>query len=392
MEEILFPIKAFFTLLRVVAFIALVVVVIAFFTQARAQLNDKELERTFTEIADGIAHEKLTAGYDVFKKSELDKYDKKNIEPYARHCRYGYYLEIESDGKKWAFGYKPPSYFSHVTHEYPAAIAETDDFYNTATPAKMKLTVYDAWLSRISCMAEDAYINKEIQTERFPCINENSRGCNLAVRKENGDRRADYICEFSKQPSPPPVPAPTPGTTPPSTPATAPATVPPTVLPPPSGTPTPPTTPATIPATASRTPTPTGTPTPGPTGALTAQTLRVTGQMAAGDGSGAPTGPNPTPAPTPSPGTPTSSAPTSNLFYQDSANCRYLPNIYVKTFYYSYAKTKADKFLAAIPIKEGSMDSIPDETGDCRNIPKDKIAGHSDNVGGVALCINEETK
>lgn len=174
-------------------------------------------------------------------------------EPFVRHCRYAYHVRIEdlesksgkrckrNDdcrdfctltcgispdkiilGSEWvagncdcgidrrcsckssagwvkdseSFGYETDEE-AEIRNEYPIGIAYDNDI----RIGKMTLEVYDTWLSRITCLIENAWNTGEIQRMVIPCLS--SRGwfkkfCFLGVRRPAGEIIVDEKSECGK--------------------------------------------------------------------------------------------------------------------------------------------------------------------------------------------------
>jgi len=189
------------------------------------------MKRAMFEISDALTSSQLTDYKSVFNPQKLTDAEKmdpnRNIELYAVNCDYGYYLDIESvagntrcgsgsdcvnfcysacnldastidmstvgtingncgcnieprgnnfceckkttqsdwqDAYKWGYGYVA-SFKGKIAApyvEFPVGI-------NTGTvlPAKMKITAYDSFMTRISCATKKAYEMKEVAKIRF---------------------------------------------------------------------------------------------------------------------------------------------------------------------------------------------------------------------------------
>ncbi len=218
------------TLLYIVKFLfsaGVIIFLIVLFTSFRPVLKLNSMERFSIELAENIGQHNLTGSRMILDMAELDKYDGTINEPYVRQCEYGYSVRVEaleektcqkseecrsfcagvcgiesvtSDNCKcdkscqckkgskwikkyeWEFGYEPHDalYYgekssSHIERAYPVSIGIQDSskpysYYDTVMPAGMTLSVYDTWLTRITCMAETAYTLKETQITEIPCL------------------------------------------------------------------------------------------------------------------------------------------------------------------------------------------------------------------------------
>ncbi len=178
-EEAIFPFRAIFSLISIGALAVVIVVFVWLFINTIIKVHDNELDRAALHVRDVILTGNLTRSLAVFNRAMLDRYDPLDSdpsidEPYARHCSYGYRLVIETltddvnKKGKWEFGYKPDSYLdSSVVDSY---VSIYDDAEDSVIPAKMKLTLYDTWATRISCLVDKAYRSGEVQHMGIPCI------------------------------------------------------------------------------------------------------------------------------------------------------------------------------------------------------------------------------
>ncbi|MBS3056960.1 MAG: hypothetical protein J4473_06020 [Candidatus Aenigmarchaeota archaeon] len=256
-------INAMFRVIIIVIFAVFIFVIIHLFTSLRVEAESKSMERYASEFLENLANSDLTASSDVFKEPMLSFYStppKKFIygvdayqyvagapEPYARACSISYAITVEeiskpvackqllecegfcesvcgnkdnehcrcdnsqcscldpkSEGwttaKKWSFGYEPKQGIidSHSYDDVPANILTA----NGIKPARVTVTAYDSWLSKISCLIEKAYQTAEIQHINIDClaIGEKQKGnCYFRIDKpkyiDTGRIiRDDYIC------------------------------------------------------------------------------------------------------------------------------------------------------------------------------------------------------
>jgi hypothetical protein len=74
-----------------------------------------------------------------------------------------------------------------VTKDYYVSVADGD----TVKPAKMTLTVYDSWLTRVSCLVEKAYYTKKPKSMEIDCLllylGTRNGDCWLPIRKSGDD-------------------------------------------------------------------------------------------------------------------------------------------------------------------------------------------------------------
>lgn len=203
-------------------------------------------------------------------ENKINNIDNKyhNIEMPFRSCKYGYYLKIESEelacienencenfcrdvcglneikydenckcskgifgwkkffgdndcqckkNDKWIenyefeFGYVPDKDIKKNSRKYPVAIANInnerpENYYESVYPAKMHLTIYDSWLSRISCAIERAYALNEVQEVNILGIGTNclpkyysnyySNFKCISIKKSDRFDNSNHICTY----------------------------------------------------------------------------------------------------------------------------------------------------------------------------------------------------
>jgi hypothetical protein len=112
-------------------------------------------------------------------------------------ARFGYNPEkvfylMNSMGLEQMLGYfYNGNVIKEVTKDYYVSVSDGD----TVKPAKMTLTVYDTWLSRVSCLVEKAYYTQKQQSMPIDCLLlytvTRDGDCWLPIRKSG-----DNICIF----------------------------------------------------------------------------------------------------------------------------------------------------------------------------------------------------
>ncbi len=144
------------------AFIVIALIILLFLIKPNVERH--VLERTALELADNIMGSKLTIAKSVFKKDELDNL--KDIESIVRICEFGYKIKVKDliTGKEWESGYrrdKVDNLQDSMIREFPVAIATLNS--NKINQAKLTIEMEDTYLTRITCLAERAYLTKEDQ-------------------------------------------------------------------------------------------------------------------------------------------------------------------------------------------------------------------------------------
>src|SRR3989344_3969125 len=245
----LLPFQSIFTLLRLLAVTLLVIAVFWLFVQSKAELKLNELELAVSDLAEDLSTHG-TVRNAVFDAEELNAVDNTIQEPFARHCSFGYDAKIEVQRKQqcsddnqcqsycnliydssteyrcndnvcecknddkwtkkpsWSFGYSPGKLQNiqvegpSADGKYPIAVFKphplrSGDYDNDAIPATLVLRVHDTWLTRATCMIENAYKCKQIQEEIFDCpdyLSEFYGGCGGALEAPGSDQ---VWCSYS---------------------------------------------------------------------------------------------------------------------------------------------------------------------------------------------------
>src|SRR3989338_235470 len=225
------PMAILMFLFRMSPAILFILFIMLIFFSFQVDVRNDNMKRAMFEISDALTSSQLTDYKSVFNPQKLTDAEKmdpnRNIELYAVNFDYGYYLDIESvagntrcgsgsdcvnfcysacnldastidmstvgtingncgcnieprgnnfceckkttqsdwqDAYKWGYGYVA-SFKGKIAApyvEFPVGI-------NTGTvlPAKMKITAYDSFMTRISCATKKAYEMKEVAKIRF---------------------------------------------------------------------------------------------------------------------------------------------------------------------------------------------------------------------------------
>ena len=210
---------------KIAVVLAVALFFIWLFINLKPAVDLRTAERISSQLADSLGSSELTFAKGIFLSAKLDAAESdalaadpksKNYElPSVRYCSFAYRLKVEDIDKKkeWEFGYIPntPLLINRRSIEMPIAMLEetTIDkpaFYENVRPAKMTLDVYDTWLTRAGCLAEQAYETKTIREMSVPCIRPLNTDsdfaqqyqCGLPVRKSGGIIPNDYACVFYK--------------------------------------------------------------------------------------------------------------------------------------------------------------------------------------------------
>jgi hypothetical protein len=193
-EEGMFPFRVIFALISIAAVAAVIVIFIWLFVNTVIKVHESVIDRAAIQLSNVLANSKLTISTAVFNQSMLDYYNdpsRSMQEPFAKHCSYGYRLKIESltNNNKWEFGYDPEAseILDTATVELPVSIYDDKD---NVINAKMTLTLYDTWTTRIACLIDKAYNSGMIQKMGVPCLGSQSGfgGCAIGIGLSDGNK------------------------------------------------------------------------------------------------------------------------------------------------------------------------------------------------------------
>ncbi|KHO47686.1 MAG: hypothetical protein QT00_C0002G0346 [archaeon GW2011_AR5] len=213
-------------LLRMGPAILFVFFMMLMFFSFKVDVRENTMERFVFELSDTVTSDtRLVADESVFSPEKLTAAEQAEIEQYAQNCDFGYQIDIEAstgptvcgsdndcsgfcgnvcglttldmgitgncncnlevfgadfceckktsdrewqDSYKWRLGYMPTSMFMsnpivETSSKFPVGIEMSD----TALPATMEITAYDAFLTRISCATAKAFHTKEKFVMKF---------------------------------------------------------------------------------------------------------------------------------------------------------------------------------------------------------------------------------
>jgi hypothetical protein len=186
------------------------------FVNMRPIVETHSTDRAANQIAEQLSSSNdLTNFKAVFDAVKLDskmatiiQITNKNYEiDNARICSFDYHVKFEriSDAKIWEFGYLPYQSLtiSQATKSYEISFADTSD-PDTVVPGILTITAYDTWLSRISCLAEQAFYDKQIKIMQIPCIKpliadpiDGKYICRFPIRKSGGFLASEHTCLYN---------------------------------------------------------------------------------------------------------------------------------------------------------------------------------------------------
>ncbi len=197
-EQSMYPLKSIFFLIMVIVLLAVIGLAVWLFFNLTVEVESKELDRATVELSHAISKSQLTSDLAIFKKEELDKYHNTEIEPYVRHCKYGYKAAIETDKGKWEFGYSPDEWVeSSIGGPSRFSVAVLND--GIVEPAKLEVKAYNTWTTRIACLLEGAYLSWDVVSTEFNCPDDLGMKyhlCGFDIRREDGNPDSDFVCIY----------------------------------------------------------------------------------------------------------------------------------------------------------------------------------------------------
>src|SRR3989344_8938282 len=185
-----FPgINELFTLVvRLVIFTVVGVFLVALFISFRSTTQGRYIDRDAVHLSESIYLSDAVSHRVIFKKETLNSVKNSKTEFFARTCDKGYFVEITDikTGDVWEFGYKPNKKVKQTEasiNVIAGIIAENKPAnYENIDSASMVITLYDTYTTRISCEIEKAFLSKEIQTSRAPCLFDGpTKDCGLEI-------------------------------------------------------------------------------------------------------------------------------------------------------------------------------------------------------------------
>lgn len=159
--------------LKLIATITTLVIIFVLIFPFEASAKVRLAPQAAVEISENLLSSPLTTTKAVFSSAALDSADGKQKEYYAKKCKFGFRAEIESDGKKWQFGFNPILKSASTPtverrglgflNEYSAVLPASVD----EKPAVLVLHIYEDTLTQVSCIAERSQTLKRV--ERIAC-------------------------------------------------------------------------------------------------------------------------------------------------------------------------------------------------------------------------------
>jgi len=167
------PLSIFFAIVRIAAFVVVIIFFAYLYTVTSVQLKTADLERYNIELAQAMMSSELTSSKHVFDAAKMNNLNGKEIPP-IRSCGYAYKIIVEDlkTKEEWKFGTEPENRFKNIyntiQNRFGVSIAVPNEekpanFYGTVNPGRMTLIVYDHLTGRMACAIEKAFILKEAQ-------------------------------------------------------------------------------------------------------------------------------------------------------------------------------------------------------------------------------------
>jgi len=170
-----------FTLVvRIIVAISVIFVFVEIVYSFSVVVNTNEIDKVVVEISEDMMSSSydvdgktLTASRAVFDYTALKTLERKNkyIEP-VRNCKFGAYYEfhdLNKNEKIASFGYfpysKPPEGLSFGKEKkafYVGISIENPDKSSYIVPGRMDITIYDDFVTRLTCEIEKAWVNNHM--------------------------------------------------------------------------------------------------------------------------------------------------------------------------------------------------------------------------------------
>ncbi|MBI4163131.1 MAG: hypothetical protein HY513_05595 [Candidatus Aenigmarchaeota archaeon] len=180
--------ELFTLVLRLAIFTVVIIFLVALFISFRSTTHGRFADRDIVQYSENLYLSDLVSHRTIFKKDALDTVKNSKIEYFAKTCDKGSLVKITdlSNGNAWEFGYKPNKKvrLSETTMNAIAGIMDEKKLenYESADEASMLITLYDSYTTRITCEIEKAFLSKEIQTSRAPCLFDGlTKDCGLEI-------------------------------------------------------------------------------------------------------------------------------------------------------------------------------------------------------------------
>jgi len=211
------PLSIFFTIVKFAVAILAIVIFTAFYQSIFTEIKTNDLERYSIEAAEVImSSPALTESRYVFDKAKLDFTNFKFVYV-AHHCEFDYSAEVEDliSGRRWRFyGYTPSDALEsdskplvtdkkirkfYVTLNFPNETRKAP-YYGTVNQTQLTITAYDSLFTRITCLVEKSFVQKEVLSYTIPGCIRNSEDAALCLSLKRYD---PYVVCYYAQPTDP---------------------------------------------------------------------------------------------------------------------------------------------------------------------------------------------
>jgi len=192
------PNQVFLAVIRIVLAVIVVVLVFTTFFQFRIVVETDEMQRTAVQMSELYMLSEFTDEHAIFIEDKLKAIDNTMLEP-LKHCNFGSHLifkRLDTDDT-WDFGFTREDELrlndrdiSYASVSFDAAIKDGINII----PTRMTVELFDTMLTRGTCLADQAFMLREVRDFRIPrCVERTGGVVDLGL----GAAQADTVCEFS---------------------------------------------------------------------------------------------------------------------------------------------------------------------------------------------------
>ncbi len=180
--------ELFTLVLRLTIFTVVIIFLVALFISFRSTTQGRFIDRDVVHFSESLYLSDAVSHRVIFEKGTLDSVKNSKVESFARTCDKGSFVQVTNikTGETWEFGYKPNKKvkLSEASTNTIAGILTENkpELYENVDEASMTITLYDAYTTRITCQIEKAFLSKEVQTSRAPCLFDGStKDCGIEI-------------------------------------------------------------------------------------------------------------------------------------------------------------------------------------------------------------------
>jgi hypothetical protein len=169
--------EALNNILKIGASTMVIIFLIYVFVLFRTNVEGNFMERTAYQLSENHYSSDATVYRTVFNKDFLEDLST-DEELFVRKCGIGHFTEISSleSNDTWSFGYSPSEkvIITKFSRSFPASLfvqgKRDAKGYEDVELATLSLTLYDTYTTRLTCIVEKAFLSKEVQKMRLPCL------------------------------------------------------------------------------------------------------------------------------------------------------------------------------------------------------------------------------